>query len=147
MKTTPSTAAAAPPRVQWMAAIQASSRKNVTWMRTAVPATSNSLIDQPMCQPLGDWQVGRNSAAYCANSGQIASDTRPAQYAPDRSRGYRALTRAAPSRRRATACATHARTAEGIQTGAPRRSAACHTQRGVVEEGAGERHAVGLARG
>ena len=48
MKTTPSTAAAAPPRVQWMAAIHASSRKNVRWMRTAVPPTSNNLIDQPM---------------------------------------------------------------------------------------------------
>ena len=48
MNTTPSTAAAAPPRVQWMAAIHASSRKNVRWMRTAVPPTSNSLIDQPM---------------------------------------------------------------------------------------------------
>ena len=57
MKTTPSTASAGPPRVQCTTPIQASSRKNVRWMRTAVPPTSNSLIDQPMenprCGPLG----------------------------------------------------------------------------------------------
>ncbi len=50
MNSTPSIASGAPPCVQWMAAIHASSRKNVRWMRTAVPPTSNSLIDQPMGQ-------------------------------------------------------------------------------------------------
>src|SRR5215471_16171990 len=50
MKSTPSRAAGAPPLDQWMAAIQASNRKNVKWMRTAVPPTSKSLIDQPMAR-------------------------------------------------------------------------------------------------
>src|SRR5262245_26921561 len=48
MKMMPSMAAAAPPRAQWIAPIQASSKKKVMWIRTVVGPTSNNLIDQPM---------------------------------------------------------------------------------------------------
>ena len=85
MKTMPSTASAAPPRAQWIAAIQASSRKN-GYVGTRTSAADVEQPERPAHVSASHrfcaW--GAIAQAYCANSAQIAADTNTPRIKGDR---------------------------------------------------------------